>query len=361
MSSGANGTQQSETRERQEESNAWDSANDQILERLANNEKDSTPWPELRRIIRQKLTLAVEDLVKQSKESERRKGEPEDAEMAQSDNDDNDNDNDNSGKKPASEPDTPKGKESTNTSAMDTDDAKATLAVPSTGAASDVAMESAASSNGGDDDDTEQTRDIHDLEERIGYSLHTFDSAPFTIQRIAELLSKPQRHYRNVIKYLRAVERTVYVTSTVDEFPTTSTPSGQEEAIEDGTRADAPSSLFSFLATQEVHSLGSKPQSALKSSGASGSPGGSVMAATGRPPRSADVQREVEALRPELGSGRTGGDQSPLLDASDTGILHITPASLEEETVLRTKLRDSVDSSVPVKVDHVPGPEEKHQ
>ncbi|KAJ1955343.1 hypothetical protein EC988_001933 [Linderina pennispora] len=352
MSNGINGTQQSENRERQEEPNAWDAENDRILERLANNEKDSlqhllhsTPWPEVRRIIRQKLTLVVEDLVKQQRERERRKREAEDAEMEQSD--------DSSGKKAAdSEPDAPKGKEST--SAMDTDETKAMLTVPAAGAASDVAMESGESSNG----DDSQMRDIHDLEERIGYSLHTFDEAPFTIQRIAELLAQPRRHYRNVIKYLRAVERTVFVTSTVEEFPTTSAPT-QEEAIEDGVRADAPSSLFSFLASQEVHSLTAKPQSALKISGTSTGAAGSVMAATGRPPRSADVQREVEALRPELGGSRAGGDQSPLLDASDTGILHITPASLEEENVLRTKIRDSVDASVPVKVDHAPEQEEK--
>ncbi|ORX67235.1 hypothetical protein DL89DRAFT_294999 [Linderina pennispora] len=73
MSNGINGTQQSENRERQEEPNAWDA--------------------EVRRIIRQKLTLVVEDLVQQQKERERRKREAEDAEMEQSD--------DGSGKKAA--------------------------------------------------------------------------------------------------------------------------------------------------------------------------------------------------------------------------------------------------------------------
>ncbi|ORX67236.1 hypothetical protein DL89DRAFT_259742 [Linderina pennispora] len=81
---------------------------------------------------------------------------------------------------------------------MDTDETKATLTVPAAGAASDVAMESGESSNG----DDSQMRDIHDLEERIGYSLHTFDEAPFTIQRIAELLAQPQRHLPQCDKIL---------------------------------------------------------------------------------------------------------------------------------------------------------------
>ncbi|KAF3913862.1 hypothetical protein ABW21_db0203105 [Orbilia brochopaga] len=48
----------------------------------------------------------------------------------------------------------------------------------------------------------------------------TFATAPpHTVQRFAELLLKPTRHYRSLAKYLRAVHRVVAVTSGADKFP----------------------------------------------------------------------------------------------------------------------------------------------
>ncbi|KAK6338801.1 hypothetical protein TWF696_009611 [Orbilia brochopaga] len=48
----------------------------------------------------------------------------------------------------------------------------------------------------------------------------TFATAPpHTVQRFAELLLKPNRHYRSLAKYLRAVNRVVAVTSGADKFP----------------------------------------------------------------------------------------------------------------------------------------------
>lgn len=44
-------------------------------------------------------------------------------------------------------------------------------------------------------------------------------NAPFTIQRVCELCVRPQEHYKVVGKYLRAVEKTLLVTSTWDSFP----------------------------------------------------------------------------------------------------------------------------------------------
>jgi hypothetical protein len=42
---------------------------------------------------------------------------------------------------------------------------------------------------------------------------------PFTIQRLAELALRPREHYNLVGKYLRAIERSLVVTSGWDEFP----------------------------------------------------------------------------------------------------------------------------------------------
>ncbi|KAJ1782725.1 hypothetical protein LPJ59_006739, partial [Coemansia sp. RSA 2399] len=117
------------------------------------------------------------------------------------------------------------------------------------------------------------SREICDLEDRVNYCLQSFDEAPFTIQRIAELLVWPERHYRGAIKFLRAIERVVYVTSTVEDFPPTTTEtkeptdSANDEVEDDmdnipvaiegvggsvGGATAPPSSLFSFLASQDT-------------------------------------------------------------------------------------------------------------
>ena len=48
---------------------------------------------------------------------------------------------------------------------------------------------------------------------------HSFRSPPFTIQRLCELCVEPKKHYNSVGKYLRAVEKSILVTSTMDDFP----------------------------------------------------------------------------------------------------------------------------------------------
>ncbi|KAI8321938.1 PPP4R2-domain-containing protein [Martensiomyces pterosporus] len=448
--------------------------NDRILERLASNEEDSTSWPELRKIIKQKLALVVESLAtrQQSEEASKLKSEQQ-AEPEKLGTDTigssprvlSDEEflkqmgpaarsvalrrmPESKGEPPASDEEAVEanGNESAETSngapanqaseaGAEEDEAKTptndepettpevptkeytapptpTLSSLGSGDAQDqVAADAQASpvepetpkvpgavngSSTSEEDEGERARDIRDLERRIAYCLRTFDEAPFTIQRIAELLTSPERHYRSVMKFLRAVERVVFVTSTVEEFPTTTHPRDNEEdaAIEDGIRADAPSSLFSFLASQEVHSLsasanGSRAQhlppsqpgaaAAAADSGAStvvpgsnnatmatspvlttsgqsfaarlaGSPtmgfvsNGSTSSAGGsgsvRSPRPSELQREVESLKLAPGSSVVRGN--PPLDASDTGILHITPGSLEEENALRSKIRSWV-------------------
>lgn len=39
--------------------------------------------------------------------------------------------------------------------------------------------------------------------------LDTFSAAPFTIQRIAELLSDPRKQYTRIDKFMRAVEKNI--------------------------------------------------------------------------------------------------------------------------------------------------------
>ena len=59
------------------------------------------------------------------------------------------------------------------------------------------------------------------LKDRVFALLDSFDEgqAPFTIQRVCELALRPREHYKANGKYLRALERTLLVTSTADAFP----------------------------------------------------------------------------------------------------------------------------------------------
>ncbi|KAJ4488042.1 PPP4R2-domain-containing protein [Lentinula aciculospora] len=58
------------------------------------------------------------------------------------------------------------------------------------------------------------------LKDSIFAQLDTFDSdPPFTIQRVCELCIEPKKYYKSIGKYLRAVEKSILVTSTWTEFP----------------------------------------------------------------------------------------------------------------------------------------------
>lgn len=59
----------------------------------------------------------------------------------------------------------------------------------------------------------------NELKARIFDQLHEFEKPPFTIQRLCELCLYPRKQYRSVGKYLRAVEKSVLVTSSWDNFP----------------------------------------------------------------------------------------------------------------------------------------------
>ncbi|KAG5639520.1 hypothetical protein H0H81_000665 [Sphagnurus paluster] len=91
----------------------------------------------------------------------------------------------------------------------------------------------------------------NELKGYIFAQLDTFDSnPPFTIQRVCELCLHPWQHYTSVGKYLRAVEKSLLVTSTWDSFPPLSEidsdPNGRSVFSLGSTRQSAPATpLFS--------------------------------------------------------------------------------------------------------------------
>ena len=58
--------------------------------------------------------------------------------------------------------------------------------------------------------------DYSNVKEKLFQKLDTFIGIPFTIQRLAELLTSPKRHYRRTDKFLRALEKNMLVVSTVE-------------------------------------------------------------------------------------------------------------------------------------------------
>ncbi|GFF98090.1 hypothetical protein IFM61392_00095 [Aspergillus lentulus] len=75
------------------------------------------------------------------------------------------------------------------------------------------------------------------LLDSIKSALKTFFASkpPHTIQRLAELVLRPNAHYRTLPAYLRAVDRVVSVTSTADIFPLQTEPSaGQVNGVLNG-------------------------------------------------------------------------------------------------------------------------------
>ncbi len=64
----------------------------------------------------------------------------------------------------------------------------------------------------------QSTETLQMVESKIFDALDVFEEAPFTIQRLCELVMDPGHHHKNVWKYLRAVLKTVHVTSPASDF-----------------------------------------------------------------------------------------------------------------------------------------------
>lgn len=65
-------------------------------------------------------------------------------------------------------------------------------------------------------------KEAADFQREINTQIDGFDkSPPFTIQRVCEFVLRPTEHYKYLGKYLRAVEKSLLVTSTWDAFPPT--------------------------------------------------------------------------------------------------------------------------------------------
>ncbi|XP_033106738.1 serine/threonine-protein phosphatase 4 regulatory subunit 2-B-like [Anneissia japonica] len=57
--------------------------------------------------------------------------------------------------------------------------------------------------------------DFDDMRQRLVKAINTFSYAPFTIQRLCELVTDPKRYYKRSDKFMRGIEKNIMVVSTV--------------------------------------------------------------------------------------------------------------------------------------------------
>lgn len=67
-----------------------------------------------------------------------------------------------------------------------------------------------------------------DMKVKVLEAVNSFNSAPFTIQRLCELVVDPRKHYKRTDKFMRGVEKNVLVVSTIE--PRSLTPLQQSNA-----------------------------------------------------------------------------------------------------------------------------------
>ncbi|KAJ1972390.1 hypothetical protein H4R35_004705 [Dimargaris xerosporica] len=89
-----------------------------------------------------------------------------------------------------------------------------------------------------------------EFQERLTATLREFYRPPFTIQRICELVTVHSRQYDAPMKFLRALEKAVLVTSTMDDFFTIA--NGDVRPSEPSTLVDSHAASTSSFFSSEV-------------------------------------------------------------------------------------------------------------
>ncbi|GAN02215.1 hypothetical protein MAM1_0018c01656 [Mucor ambiguus] len=67
-------------------------------------------------------------------------------------------------------------------------------------------------------EDENAKKDAEDLAAKISHSISEHPNCPFTIQRLCELVIEPKKYYKMYVKYLRAVEKVLLVTSYWEDY-----------------------------------------------------------------------------------------------------------------------------------------------
>ncbi|XP_048743771.1 serine/threonine-protein phosphatase 4 regulatory subunit 2-like isoform X2 [Ostrea edulis] len=96
-----------------------------------------------------------------------------------------------------------------------------------------------------------------EMRKRILDSVNRFSGAPFTIQRLCELLTDPKKHYKRTDKFLRGIEKNVLVISTVDPYGNkivsesrATMVNGLDSSPVNGNEADSPTTTTNLTPVQ---------------------------------------------------------------------------------------------------------------
>lgn len=85
-----------------------------------------------------------------------------------------------------------------------------------------------------------ETFNFDSLKKTILQAVESFTSAPFTIQRLCELVTDPTKHYDRTDKYMRGIEKNVLVVSTIEPRPGQGDGNNVNNPVVNGMLNDSP-------------------------------------------------------------------------------------------------------------------------
>ncbi|KAF9139496.1 hypothetical protein BGX30_007875 [Mortierella sp. GBA39] len=204
--------------------------------------------------------------------------------------------------------------------------------------------------------------------DRIRGLLDAFSSAPFTIQRVCELISSPTEHHTNLIKYLRAVEKVLMITSSISEFsnPAYNGPSALDEKDDEahqrggegtvnGDYSQSKNLDFSLISTKRPSSDGSDDEDEDEDFGAGVFARGNNI--NGKEAYDA-VLAEVDAFEAQFGTGKDKlGDERAVGDEEedDLSALDAEDNVAEATTTTATATAGDVAEEMDVDDDQIEG------
>ncbi|KAF9551521.1 hypothetical protein EC957_008190 [Mortierella hygrophila] len=203
--------------------------------------------------------------------------------------------------------------------------------------------------------------------DRIRGLLDAFSSAPFTIQRVCELISSPTEHHTNLIKYLRAVEKVLMITSSISEFsnPAYNGPSALDEKDDEahqrggegtvnGDYSQSKNLDFSLISTKRPSSDGSDDEDEDEDFGAGVSAHGNNI--NGKEAYDA-VLAEVDAFEARFGTGKEKlGDEGAVGDEEEEdGLSALEAEDNAAEATTTTASAGDVSEEMDVDDDQIAG------
>ncbi|KAI8637252.1 PPP4R2-domain-containing protein [Parasitella parasitica] len=100
--------------------------------------------------------------------------------------------------------------------------------------------------------DKNAKKDAEELALKIGHSINDHLNCPFTIQRLCELVIEPKKYYKMYIKYLRAVEKVLLVTSYWEDY---AHPIDKDETMDESSSGENLLSSFNNCIELEPHNF----------------------------------------------------------------------------------------------------------